>query len=36
MSIRNLEFLFNPRRIAVIGASEEQGSLGYTIFRNLV
>ena len=36
MSIRNLEFLFNPRRIAVIGASGEQGSLGYTIFRNLV
>ena len=36
MSIRNLEFLFNPRRIAVIGASEEQGSLGQTIFRNLV
>ncbi|HMK60524.1 MAG TPA: bifunctional acetate--CoA ligase family protein/GNAT family N-acetyltransferase [Dissulfurispiraceae bacterium] len=36
MSIRNLEFLFNPRRIAVIGASEEQGSLGQTVFRNLV
>src|SRR5271169_6600910 len=36
MSIRNLEFLFNPRRIAVVGSSEEQGSLGYTIFRNLV
>jgi acetyltransferase len=35
MSIRNLEFLFNPRRIAVIGASEELGSLGYTIFHNL-
>jgi acetyltransferase len=36
MSVKNLEFLFNPRRIAVIGANENQDSLGYCIFRNLV
>lgn len=36
MSIKNLEFLFNPRRIAVLGASEDHKSLGYSVFRNLI
>jgi len=36
MSIKNLDILFNPRRIAVIGASEEKESTGYFIFRNLI
>lgn len=36
MSIKNLDILFNPQRIAVIGASENDRSLGYHIFRNLI
>ena len=36
MSIRNLDKIFSPRRIAVIGADETPGSIGYTVFRNLV
>jgi acetyltransferase len=35
MSIKNLDALFNPQRIAVIGASEDEKSIGYHIFRNL-
>lgn len=36
MSIKNLEFLFKPRRIAVIGASDDQKTVGYRAFRNLI
>ena len=36
MSVKNLEYFFNPRRIAVIGASEDRSSIGYTIFKNLL
>ncbi len=36
MSIKNLDILFNPQRIAVIGASENPNSVGYHIFRNLI
>lgn len=36
MSIYNLEYFFNPRRIAVIGADDKPGTVGYTIFRNLI
>ncbi len=36
MSIYNLEYFFNPRRIAVIGAEDKPGTVGYTIFRNLI
>ena len=35
MSIRNLDKIFNPRRIAVIGANEKPSSVGYMVFRNL-
>ena len=35
MGIENLEHLFNPKRIAVIGASEKEGSIGAKILRNL-
>ncbi|MCD6434288.1 MAG: CoA-binding protein [Candidatus Diapherotrites archaeon] len=31
-----MERLFNPESIAVIGASNEKGSIGYTIFKNLL
>src|SRR5271154_5159184 len=36
MSIRNLHALFNPRSIALIGASTREASVGGVISRNLV
>lgn len=36
MSIKHLDAFFNPRRIAVLGASEDKNVLGYHIFRNLI
>ena len=36
MSIKNLDAFFNPRRIAVLGASEDKKALGYHVFRNLI
>ncbi len=36
MSIRYLESLFNPKRIAVIGASEDPDSIGYLVLRNMI
>lgn len=36
VGIENLNLIFNPQRIAVIGASEKEGSLGAKILRNLV
>ncbi len=36
MSIKNLDILFNPKRIAVIGASENDRAVGYHLFRNLI
>jgi len=36
MSIKNLDALFNPQRIAVIGASEDDKSVGFHVFRNLI
>lgn len=35
MTIRNLDGLFNPRSIALIGASKRAGSLGSVLARNL-
>lgn len=35
MSIRNLDALFAPTSIAVIGASERVGSVGATVWRNM-
>jgi acetyltransferase len=35
MSIRNLDSLFDPRSVAVVGASEREGSVGATVWRNL-
>jgi len=31
----NLDKIFNPESIAVIGASDEEGSVGYTLMKNL-
>jgi acetyltransferase len=36
MSIRNLDKIFKPQRIAVIGASNNPGSVGYTVLKNLI
>jgi acetyltransferase len=36
VSVRNLEFLFRPRSVAMIGASEREHSVGATVFRNLL
>lgn len=36
MSIRNLDKIFNPHRVAVIGASDVPTSVGYIVLRNLV
>jgi acetyltransferase len=36
MSVRNLEKLFEPQSVAVIGASNRCGSVGATVMRNLV
>lgn len=31
----NLDKIFNPKSIAVVGASDEKGSVGYAVFKNL-
>ena len=36
MSTLNLQRLFNPKSVAIIGASEKKGSVGYAIMKNLV
>ncbi|MDH3317798.1 MAG: acetate--CoA ligase family protein, partial [Gammaproteobacteria bacterium] len=36
MSVRNLEKLFEPQSVAVIGASNRSGSVGATVMRNLI
>ena len=34
--IEGLEKIFNPRRVAVVGASNEEGSVGYRLLNNLI
>ncbi|MEM2273302.1 MAG: CoA-binding protein [Candidatus Bathyarchaeia archaeon] len=36
MGIEGLDKIFNPKRIAVIGASNREDSVGYKIFNNLI
>lgn len=36
MTIRNLDFLFRPRSIALVGASEREHSVGAAVMRNLL
>ena len=36
MTVRNLEFLFRPKSVAVVGASDELGSYGAVVLRNLI
>ena len=35
MTIRNLQFLFKPKSVALIGASKQPGSVGALVARNL-
>ena len=35
MSIRHLDALFDPRSVAVVGATDKPGSVGATVWRNL-
>ncbi len=36
MSIRNLDKIFNPQRVAVVGASSNPGTVGYSVLRNMI
>ena len=36
MSILNLDKIFHPHRVAVIGASDSPNSVGFTVLRNLI
>ena len=36
MGIEGLDKIFNPKRIAVIGASNREGSVGFKLFHNLI
>jgi acetyltransferase len=36
MSVRNLDGIFRPTRIAVVGASDDQSKVGYQVLRNLI
>ncbi|MDP3224460.1 MAG: CoA-binding protein, partial [Rubrivivax sp.] len=35
MSIRHLDSLFDPRSVAVVGATDRAGSVGATVWQNL-
>ncbi|MBU4331217.1 MAG: CoA-binding protein, partial [Acidobacteria bacterium] len=34
--MKHLDSIFNPRSIAVIGASRQQGSVGFSLLANLI
>ena len=36
MTIRNLDHLFQPRSVAIIGASDRSGSIGQVVTRNII
>jgi len=36
MSTRNLDKIFNPQRVAVIGASDNPSGVGYNVLRNMI
>lgn len=36
MGVRNLDKIFKPRSVAVVGASEQRPKVGWTVLRNLV
>ena len=36
MGVEGLDKIFNPKRVAVIGASNREGSVGFRLFHNLI
>ena len=36
MSIRHLDAIFKPKRVAIVGASDSQSTVGYAVLRNMV
>ena len=36
MTVRNLNFFFQPKRVALVGASERPGSIGLHVAENLL
>ena len=36
MSVDNLDKIFHPKSIAVVGASERKGSVGHAVMQNLI
>lgn len=36
MSIENMDKIFKPQAVAVVGASGREGSVGYSIYRNII
>ncbi|HEB60492.1 MAG TPA: GNAT family N-acetyltransferase, partial [Phycisphaeraceae bacterium] len=36
MSVRNLDKIFHPKRVAIVGASERRDSVGFTVLRNMI
>ncbi|TSA46911.1 MAG: hypothetical protein D4R56_02980 [Deltaproteobacteria bacterium] len=36
MRIRNLDKIFRPKRVALIGACDDQTQTGYTVLRNML
>lgn len=36
MTIHNLDKVFKPKSIAIVGASDREGSIGYALMRNLI
>ncbi len=36
MSVVNLDYIFKPQRIAVVGASDDPTGVGYSVFHNLI
>ena len=36
MTIHNLDSIFEPKSVAVVGASDREGSIGHAILRNLL
>lgn len=36
MSVRNLDRVFNPKRVAIVGASDKTSSVGYAVLNNMI
>jgi len=36
LSVTDFKYLFNPRHVAVVGASHSEGKIGYTVLKNII